>query len=107
MGLAAPQVGVNVRLMVFNAEGKRGEGEELVLCNPRIISSSKGVGVHEEGCLSFRRIQDNKLIMADVEVRPNRFRCGAEHAYRAQDLNLSVHVLHCLISCLMLNGNET
>ena len=70
MGLAAPQVGVNVRLMVFNAEGKRGEGEELVLCNPRIISASKGLGVHEEGCLSFRRLQDDKLIMADVEVTP-------------------------------------
>lgn len=68
VGLAAPQVGVNVRLMVFNPEGKRGEGEELVLCNPRIISSSKGLGWHEEGCLSFRRLQDDDLIKADVEV---------------------------------------
>ena len=48
----------------------RGEGEELVLCNPRIISASKGLGVHEEGCLSFRRLQDDKLIMADVEATP-------------------------------------
>ena len=29
MGLAAPQVGVNVRLMVFNEAGEKGKGEEV------------------------------------------------------------------------------
>ena len=69
VGLAAPQVGVNVRLMVFNPAGRRGEGEELVLVNPRIISSSKGRELAEEGCLSFHRLGTNDLIRADVEVR--------------------------------------
>lgn len=68
-GLAAPQIGVNVRLMVFNPTGIRGKGEELVLCNPRIVSSGKGVDSFEEGCLSFRREKDNELIEAGVEVR--------------------------------------
>ena len=69
MGLAAPQVGVNVRLMVFNPAGKRGEGEELVLVNPRIVSVSKGRELAEEGCLSFHRLGTRDLIRADVEVR--------------------------------------
>ena len=30
MGLAAPQVGVNVRLMVFNETGQRGSRKEQV-----------------------------------------------------------------------------
>jgi peptide deformylase len=47
VGLAAPQVGVNVRLMVFNALGVRGEGEELVLANPRVISSSSETDLQE------------------------------------------------------------
>jgi len=29
VGLAAPQVGVNVRLMVFNEAGEKGKGEEV------------------------------------------------------------------------------
>ncbi|KAK3161378.1 hypothetical protein QOZ80_1BG0076340 [Eleusine coracana subsp. coracana] len=34
IGLSAPQVGVNVQLMVFNPAGVKGEGEEIVLVNP-------------------------------------------------------------------------
>lgn len=29
VGLAAPQIGVNVRLMVFNEAGEKGKGEEV------------------------------------------------------------------------------
>ncbi len=32
VGLAAPQVGVNVRLMVFNESGVKGKGEEVSRC---------------------------------------------------------------------------
>lgn len=62
IGLAAPQVGINVRLMVFNPVGERGEGEEIVLVNPRVNKYSKKVVLFNEGCLSFPRI------FADVEV---------------------------------------
>jgi Polypeptide deformylase len=68
VGLAAPQVGVSVRLMVFNAAGERGQGEELVLANPRIISSSRKQELGEEGCLSFLKLNSRELILADVEV---------------------------------------
>jgi hypothetical protein len=35
VGLAAPQVGVNVRLMVFNPYGREKPGNETILVNPR------------------------------------------------------------------------
>lgn len=56
VGLAAPQVGVNVQLMVFNPEGEKGEGEEVVLVNPKVFKSSQKVVLFEEGCLSFPEI---------------------------------------------------
>ncbi len=61
VGLAAPQVGVNVRMMVYNPTGRRGD-EEFILVNPRILSTSGKREVHEEGCLSFPRL------FANVEV---------------------------------------
>ncbi|XP_050224380.1 peptide deformylase 1B, chloroplastic [Mercurialis annua] len=56
IGLSAPQVGINVQLMVFNSAGERGEGEEIVLVNPRLNKYSKKIVPFDEGCLSFPRI---------------------------------------------------
>ncbi|XP_042031592.1 peptide deformylase 1B, chloroplastic/mitochondrial-like [Salvia splendens] len=56
IGLSAPQVGINVQLMVFNPAGERGEGEEIVLVNPQIKRFSKKIVPFEEGCLSFPKI---------------------------------------------------
>ncbi|OMO59221.1 Formylmethionine deformylase [Corchorus capsularis] len=70
IGLAAPQVGVNVQLMVFNPAGKRGEGQETVLVNPRVYSYSKETVLFHEGCLSLPRIY------ADVE-RPESVKIDA------------------------------
>ena len=53
IGLSAPQVGINVQLMVFNPVGERGEGEEIVLVNPRVSKYSKKLSLFNEGCLSF------------------------------------------------------
>ncbi|XP_059294157.1 peptide deformylase 1B, chloroplastic [Lycium ferocissimum] len=56
IGLSAPQVGMNVQLMVFNAAGERGEGEEIVLVNPRVSRYSRRIILYDEGCLSFPEI---------------------------------------------------
>jgi len=54
VGLAAPQVGINLRLMVFNPEGKKERWlDEVVLVNPKIVEKSDGVDRDIEGCLSF------------------------------------------------------
>jgi len=56
IGLAAPQVGVSIRLLVMDA----GKGTTRALVNPRIVER-RGSIVAEEGCLSLPGI------FADVE----------------------------------------
>mmetsp|Transcript_1594 Transcript_1594/g.2484 ORF Transcript_1594/g.2484 Transcript_1594/m.2484 type:complete len:260 (-) Transcript_1594:5-784(-) len=54
VGLAAPQVAKNVRLMVFNPEGDEKKWLfETVLVNPEIVERSEGQEQEVEGCLSF------------------------------------------------------
>mmetsp|Transcript_20144 Transcript_20144/g.42176 ORF Transcript_20144/g.42176 Transcript_20144/m.42176 type:complete len:274 (-) Transcript_20144:31-852(-) len=58
VGLAAPQVGVNKRVMVYNPSGdKKKWMEETVFVNPRVTATSDSRGVEEEGCLSFPGMQ--------------------------------------------------
>ena len=54
VGLAAPQVGVNKRLMVYNESGdKKRWLDEVVMVNPVITEMSDGTDEAEEACLSF------------------------------------------------------
>ncbi len=56
VGLAAPQVGLPLRLFVFNPSGDpEKKEEEGVLVNPRIVRR-KGEEYGEEGCLSFPNV---------------------------------------------------
>ncbi len=48
IGLAAPQVGIQQRLFVYDL----GDGEQKVIVNP-VIVESEGEWVYEEGCLSI------------------------------------------------------
>jgi peptide deformylase len=50
VGLAAPQVGLPIRMFVINTHAEPG-GEELVAINPRIVATD-GQAINEEGCLS-------------------------------------------------------
>jgi peptide deformylase len=57
IGLAAPQVGLGLRLLVINETGDREKADqELVLVNPTITSRGKETTLYEEGCLSFPEI---------------------------------------------------
>eukprot|EP00877_Chromochloris_zofingiensis_P012724 jgi/Chrzof1/7705/Cz02g33180.t1 len=69
VGLAAPQVGVNIRLMVFNQTAKPGDPAETILVNPEIIAKSKTTWRDEEGCLSFPNIFADIERYEKVEVR--------------------------------------
>jgi peptide deformylase len=54
VGLAAPQVGINKRLMVYNESGDRKKWmQEVVMVNPKIVEFSTAKDVENEGCLSF------------------------------------------------------
>ncbi|OYU17116.1 MAG: peptide deformylase [Rhodobacteraceae bacterium PARR1] len=52
-GLAAPQVGVSLRLFVMDATWKEGAPTPQVFMNPVIVSRSGDVATGPEGCLSI------------------------------------------------------
>jgi peptide deformylase len=52
LGLAAPQVGVNLRLATIDLSVGKDPGARIVLANPTIVSRQGNVS-REEGCLSF------------------------------------------------------
>lgn len=56
VGLAAPQVGLNIRLFVVNATGK--PEDDKVYVNPR-LSDADGDEELEEGCLSLPDVKVN------------------------------------------------
>ena len=67
-GLAAPQVGINKRVLVFNPTGsKANRHEERVYINPEIYETSASTEVEEEACLSFPGLGDKKQLEARVE----------------------------------------
>lgn len=77
VGLAAPQIGENVRIVVIESEGYEKENGEmadiipkLVLINPEITKYSKDKVVIEEGCLS---VPD---LLGEVE-RPSKIKMTA------------------------------
>lgn len=51
VGLAAPQIGKNIKLAVIEVEG-----EKYTLINPRILKFSDKKNLLEEGCLSLPKI---------------------------------------------------
>eukprot|EP00543_Licmophora_paradoxa_P001106 CAMPEP_0202447766 /NCGR_PEP_ID=MMETSP1360-20130828/6533_1 /ASSEMBLY_ACC=CAM_ASM_000848 /TAXON_ID=515479 /ORGANISM="Licmophora paradoxa, Strain CCMP2313" /LENGTH=230 /DNA_ID=CAMNT_0049064999 /DNA_START=73 /DNA_END=765 /DNA_ORIENTATION=+ len=54
VGLAAPQVGINKRLMVYNASGDPKKWlDEVTMVNPKIVEFSDATDIETEGCLSF------------------------------------------------------
>lgn len=52
VGLAAPQVGVNLRLIVVDPTAGEEQGYQTILANPEIVDRL-GHQKEEEGCLSF------------------------------------------------------
>jgi len=52
IGLAAAQVGVNLRLMVIDITGGEEQGHQIIFTNPE-ITEQEGIEEAEEGCLSI------------------------------------------------------
>jgi len=73
IGLAAPQVGINLKLMVFNqfadAQLKEvREEHEKIFVNPTIVKMSDELFSDEEGCLSFPHIYGQVIRSNQVDV---------------------------------------
>ncbi|MEX2519412.1 MAG: peptide deformylase [Paracoccaceae bacterium] len=69
IGLAAPQIGVNARVLVMDCAGKDSAPEPMALINPEIIDASEEVNEHEEGCLSIPEQYALVTRPAEVTVR--------------------------------------
>ena len=68
VGLAAPQVGDDRRIVVINAPGYASDHGRRVMLNPVIESLSDDREPFEEGCLSFPRIYHDVMRPGAVRV---------------------------------------
>jgi peptide deformylase len=68
LGLAAPQVGVNLRLATVDLSVGKDPDQRIVLANPEIVSSQGRVSL-EEGCLSFPGLFTTIVRPRDLVVR--------------------------------------
>ncbi len=83
LGLAAPQVTLDYRMIVLNFEGEAERKDmEVVAINP-VILESKGIEKDREGCLSFpglyqdiRRAKTVKVQYYDLDGRANEMVCS-------------------------------
>lgn len=70
IGLAAPQIGVTLRLLVMDCvKDPDAAPRPLVLINPEIVALSDTLGVYEEGCLSIPEQYAEVERPAEVTVR--------------------------------------
>ena len=68
VGLAAPQVGENLRIFVIDVSDPNGPINPLVFVNPKIIKKSGAINSYE-GCLSFPKAYTNVRRYANVMVK--------------------------------------
>ena len=68
VGLAAPQVGENLRIFVIDVSDPSGPINPLVFVNPKIIKKS-GAVISYEGCLSFPKAYTTVRRYANVMVK--------------------------------------
>lgn len=66
VGLAAPQIGINIRLSVVDVTPDK--SQQLVLVNPEIIAS-EGQMNYQEGCLSVPSVYDTVTRAEKVTMR--------------------------------------
>lgn len=76
IGLAAPQVGVNLRLLVVDISAGEEKGNQIILVNPEILEP-EGEQKGEEGCLSIPGFtamvsRPQRIRIAGQDTRGNR-----------------------------------
>jgi len=72
IGLAAPQIGKSLKIILVGTENKKDQKELglkfYVLINPKIISKSKETEPLEEGCLSFQKPEIRGLVERSIKT---------------------------------------
>ena len=82
IGLAAPQVGLNIRLATVDLSVGEDEGKKMVICNPEIVSA-EGSQRSDEGCLSIPGFSESvtrpqKLVVEAQDLEGSDLRIEAE-----------------------------
>jgi len=90
VGLAAPQVGRNIRLAVINKDTDKSLDEHLVIINPKIFSASREMDEDTEGCLSIPGVEVPVSRHRKIKVRYTDLN-GQEQKIKA--VNLFARVL--------------
>ncbi len=65
IGLAAPQVGLSLRMFVLDVE----EGSPLVFINPSLLETSEELEDFEEGCLSIPGVYAKVARSAEIRIQ--------------------------------------
>lgn len=84
VGLAAPQVGVSLRLAVIDTSAGENPAEKLVLVNPA-IKARDGLQTGEEGCLSVPGFREDVSRARKVTLTA-RDAAGTEYEIAGEDL---------------------
>jgi len=73
VGLAAPQIGLSIRLFVLDTtpmvEDDEEEGVRMVFINPEIVDESGEEWAFEEGCLSIPGIREDVIRLDTVKIK--------------------------------------
>ncbi len=82
IGLAAPQIGLNIRLTTIDLSVGEDPQQLITICNPEIVTS-EGEQKSEEGCLSIPEFTDTvtrprKLIVRGLDIHGNEIRLEGE-----------------------------
>ena len=68
IGLAAPQVGIQKRILVIDLNFEDQNAAPNVFINPEIISSSAALDTYEEGCLSIPGVYLNVVRPSSIKL---------------------------------------
>jgi peptide deformylase len=82
IGLAAPQIGLNIRLATVDLSVGDDPAQLITICNPEIVSA-EGEQKSEEGCLSIPDFTDTivrprKMIVSGQDIHGEEVRIEAE-----------------------------
>jgi peptide deformylase len=84
IGLAAPQIGLNIRLTTIDLSVGEDTGKLIILCNPEIIST-EGSQKNDEGCLSIPEFSETVSRPLKMVVRGHSLN-GEEITIEAEGL---------------------
>ena len=65
IGLAAPQIGKNIRLFIVQLEDSDG----MVFINPEVIKTSEQLCTMEEGCLSIPKVYEKVVRPKEITIQ--------------------------------------